>query len=128
MRRFLIFLLAALAALVLGAHVWRAGSLLLALVVALVPLLLVAAGRHDWPRWTVQGVLLVGALEWVRTLFALVERRQLLGLPWVRLAVILGSVAAVTALAAWAVSRWPRREPAAAPPGGGTATLATAVR
>lgn len=48
----------------------------------------------------VQIALLLGALEWVRTLIAIALRRQEVGEPWLRMAVILGVVALVTALSA----------------------------
>lgn len=89
-------LLPALAALVLAAHFYRAGSLVLALVaLALIALLAV---RRPWsPRLVVVG-LLAGAVEWALTLFRLVEVRQAMGQPWTRLALIIGAVALATTL------------------------------
>jgi predicted transcriptional regulator len=45
-------------------------------------------------------VLLLGALEWLRTAAMLVQQRLALGTPWLRLAIILGVVALLTAAAA----------------------------
>lgn len=106
MKRALILIPVVLSSLVLAAHVWRGGQLGLAVVVAMLPALLVV--RRSWAVRTVQVVLAVGAAEWLRTLWALVERRQLLGLPYTRLAIILGAIAAVTALSAWWLASWRR--------------------
>ena len=52
--------------------------------------------RRPWvPRLT-QAVLVFGALEWVRTLYALAAVRAAHDLPFARMAVILGVVAAVS--------------------------------
>ncbi len=91
-------ILVVLATLVLGAHFLRAGHALVALVIVVAPALL--AFRTRWAAWTVKGLLLLGTLEWVRTLLELVDVRRALGLPYTRMAVILGSVALVTAVAA----------------------------
>ena len=53
-------------------------------------------------------LLLLGAFEWLRTLAGILEMRRVLGQPWQRMAVILGAVALVTALSAWAAGRWSR--------------------
>ncbi len=88
-----------LALLLLAAHFYRGGWLpLAALSVALLPLLAVP---RPWAARTVQAALVLGALEWLRTLAGLVSMRLALGQPYLRLAVILGAVAAFTLLAAW---------------------------
>lgn len=87
-----------LSTLVLAAHFLRGGHVAVVLLVLLtLPLLLV---RRPWARRVVQAVLVLGALEWVRTLVSLVQLRAMLGQPWTRMAVILGSVALVTLLSA----------------------------
>jgi hypothetical protein len=88
----------ALAAAVLAAHFYRAGQFVPA-VAALVVLALLFV-RRPWAARGLQVALLLGALEWVRTLVALVDVRQAMGQPWQRLALILGTVAVGTALAA----------------------------
>ena len=91
-------MLPALALLLLAAHFYRAGGLTLALLsLALLPLLAVP---RPWAARTLQVALVVGALEWLRTLAALVAMRLAAGEPYVRLALILAAVAAVTLLAA----------------------------
>jgi hypothetical protein len=67
-----------------------------------VPLLLIAtmAIRRPLVARILQGCLLTGAVEWLRTAVVLVGYRMQAGQPWLRLALILGSVALVTALAA----------------------------
>ena len=110
---------AALSLLVLGAHFLRAGQLpLVALAVGLVALLLV---RRRWAGRTVQGALLVGAVEWVRTTLLLTGERASMGRPYERMVVILGTVAAVCVLSALLL-RTPRvRRWFAAPPPAGPA-------
>lgn len=83
---------------VLGAHFMRNGdTIFVASVVALTVLLLI---RQPWAARLMQVVLVLGALEWVRTLYELAQTRAALGEPYGRMAIILGSVAAVTACSA----------------------------
>lgn len=85
----------------LAAHFSRAGNGLVAAVVLLLPLLLVV--RKPWAGWCLRAVLVLGGIEWLRTLFRLVRERQAMGDDWGRLAAILGAVSLVTFLAAWSV-------------------------
>ncbi len=87
-----------LGALLLAAHFSRADNLPLTLISLIAPVLLLV--RRPWVVWAFQVALVVGALEWVRTLFAIAHTRQALGEPWLRMAVILGAVALVTASSA----------------------------
>ena len=112
-----------LSALTLGAHLLRGGSLPLAVAAAALPLLLLP--RSAAALRVLQGLLLLGAFEWLRTLTGLVELRRALGEPWHRMAVILGAVALVTALAALAAGTWHRRRPL--PDGGARAVAAEAA-
>jgi len=92
-------LLPLLALLLLAAHFYRAELLpLAALCVALTPLLAVP---RPWAARTLQSALVLGTLEWLRTLAGFAAMRAALGQPYLRLALILGAVAAFTALAAW---------------------------
>jgi hypothetical protein len=85
-----------LSLLVLGAHFLRAGNLVLVvLTVALLGLLPV---RSRWAAHVIQTALVLGAVEWVRTLLALAVRRAEAGQPALRMVIILGIVALVTAL------------------------------
>ncbi len=87
-----------LSTLVLGAHFFRGGNLLvLAVVVGFLVLLLV---RRSWVAWAYQALLLFGAAEWIRTLVEIMRRRQAMGEPWTRMAIILGVVAVITAASA----------------------------
>lgn len=90
-----------LSALLFGAHLLRGGHLALAVAVAVAPALLLF--RSLWATRVVRTVLAVAALEWLRTLWTLVDLRNGQGLPFTRLAIILGAVAAVTAGAALCV-------------------------
>ena len=90
-----------LAFVLLAAHFSRAGSDVLAGLMLLLPLLM--AVRRPWAGWTLRVLLVLGALEWLRTLVRLVGERREAGEDWLRLAVILVAVAAVTLLAARAV-------------------------
>ena len=83
-----------LSALLLGAHFSRAGLAPLALILVLLPAVLFV--KRPWAARLTQGVLVLGAAEWVRTLVVLVGVRRELGQSWTRLAVILGVVALFT--------------------------------
>ena len=100
-----------LSLLVLGAHFYRTGNLLL---VAPLPILLALLFvRKPWAARILQGALLIGAVEWVRTLVILANYRAGVGLPYVRLVVILAAVALVCLLSSLVfrsrrVRRWYR--------------------
>lgn len=86
------------AALVLGAHFYRASiDAGVALSIALLGLVLV---RKPWAARVVQAGLVLGALEWLRTLAAFAGVRLATGQPYMRMVLILGAVALLTALAA----------------------------
>jgi hypothetical protein len=80
----------------LAAHFYRAELTLLVAACAFLPLLLFL--RRPWVPQLFQGVLIIGALEWLRTLYMLAAMRIGLDQPWGRLALILGAVALFTAL------------------------------
>jgi hypothetical protein len=56
--------------------------------------------RRPWAVRVMQLGLGLGTIEWVRTLLSLIALRRHAGEPYTRLGIILGSVAAVTALSA----------------------------
>jgi hypothetical protein len=87
-----------LSLLVLGAHFLRAGNVIL--VAAALALAGLLAVRRPWAARTIQAALVLGAVEWVRTLAGLVASRSRAGQPVARLSLILGCVAAVTGLSA----------------------------
>ena len=88
----------ALSLIVLGAHFLRSGNVVMVgMVVVLLGLLCV---RRPWAARTVQLALVLGAVEWVRTLARLVAWRVQQGQPVLRLTLILGIVALCTGLSA----------------------------
>ena len=91
--------LPALALLLLGAHFFRAGLVPLAAACAAMLVLLLV--RAPWSARVLQGALALGTLEWLRTAWVFAAARAAADLPYTRLLVILGSVALLTALAAW---------------------------
>jgi hypothetical protein len=94
-----------LSSLVLGAHFLRSGVLPLVAGCLLLPLLLFVA--RPWAARAIQVALVLGGIEWLRTLIVLIGGRQATGESWARLAVILGAVMLVTFLSA-AVFQLPR--------------------
>lgn len=82
--------------LLLGAHFYRGGHLLLA-AGALLSLGLLCIRRPP-AVWLMQALLGAGTAEWITTAVRLAIFRQSQGLPWQRLAVILGMVALFTLL------------------------------
>jgi hypothetical protein len=91
-------LLPVLACLLLAAHFFRAGLLPLAAASALLPLLL--AVPRAWAARTMQVALVIGALEWLRTLAEFAAVRISMGQPVLRLVAILVAVALFTAASA----------------------------
>ena len=83
--------------LLLGAHFLRAGNVLLTVGCALVPLLLVIKAR--WSVNLVQLLTYIGAAIWVYTTIRICHRRLILGMPWGRAAIILGTVTLFTVFA-----------------------------
>jgi hypothetical protein len=84
--------------LLLGAHFLRTGNGAFVVVCALVPFLLFL--RRPWVPRALQVLLILGAAEWVHTLWGFAAIRRAEGRPWTRMALILGAVALVTLLSA----------------------------
>ncbi len=80
--------------LLLAAHFSRADNTPMVAASLIFPLILLV--RKPWVAPTVQVVLVLGGLIWVRRAAALVGQRQASGESWTRLAVILAVVAAFT--------------------------------
>ncbi len=92
---------------ILAAHFYRAHAWVpFGIAIALLPLLF---ARAPWAARVLQAALAIGALEWLRTAAALVALRQSMGLPYTRLAIILGFVAVGTGLAAFIFQARPVR-------------------
>lgn len=83
----------------IAAHFLRSGSILLVALCLAMPLLLLSQKR--WSARLLQGFLVLAGSEWVRTLWSIALERRDQDRPWIRMAVILGSVAVVTFIAAW---------------------------
>ena len=93
-----VVLLPALALGLLGAHFYRASAWPLVLACGVLVVLL--AWPRVWAARLVQAALLLGAAEWLWTAYLLVQQRLALGLPWQRMALILGAVTVFTAASA----------------------------
>ncbi len=82
----------------IAAHFYRSGPSIVAVFCILAPVVLCFS--RPWSVRVIQFLLVLATIEWVRTLLHLVQLRQEDGLPWVRLAVIIGGVALFTACSA----------------------------
>lgn len=82
--------------LLLAAHFSRMDMFPLVILSLLLPFLLFI--KKVWVVRTIQGILFLGALEWIRAMFSYIEIRKSIGDDWSRLAVILSVVALFTAL------------------------------
>lgn len=79
---------------VLGAHFLRYGNAIgVSASLALIGLLFL---RKAWVARLVQAALIIGALEWIHTLYELIQMRMAQGAPVARMAAILGVVIVVT--------------------------------
>jgi hypothetical protein len=82
--------------LLLSAHFFRSGELFFAVlpIVLIIPLMF----RQTWVPRLIQLALILGAVEWLYTLVSVAQIRVQFGMPWARMAIILGAVALFTAL------------------------------
>ena len=94
MKRVLVYVPVVLSLVILGAHFMRYGNSIGVVGALLLIALLIV--RRPWVARLMQVVLILGALEWVRTLYELVQVRAAYGQPFGRMMVILGIVAIVT--------------------------------
>jgi len=94
MKKILLLLPVVLSLAVLGAHFLRYGSSIGVLAALLLIALLFL--RRPWVARVMQVVLVLGTLEWLRTMYELGHMRALQGQPYGRMLLILGIVAAVT--------------------------------
>lgn len=86
-----------------GAHFWRNGQA--GIAAACLVLALLAWSRAAWVRLLLLLVLPLLAARWIWSAGQFVQVRMLMGEPWHRLAVILLTVALLTALATWPLLR-----------------------
>ena len=89
----------------IAAHFQRSGATIIAFICLFSTCLFFIT--RPWSARIIQALLILYALEWLRTLVNLVQMRIEYGMPWARLALILGGVALFTALSAL-VFRHPR--------------------
>lgn len=82
--------------LLLNAHFSRAGFPILSLLFLIFPFFLLI--KKQWIVKFLRVVLIIGTLEWIRTLFYYVSQRQEQGEPYFRLVIIIGVVALFTGL------------------------------
>ncbi len=88
-----------LSLLLLAAHFYRSGVYVL--VVAAIALTVLAFVARPWARQVLGLALLCGTFEWLRTAWGFAALRASMGLPYTRLLVILGGVAAFTLVSAY---------------------------
>ena len=94
----LFFILVVFSLVVLGAHFLRYGNEA-GVAVSLAPIALLFV-QKPWAARVVQAILVLGAIEWARTLYELVQLRLAQGVPATRMVIILGAVIVLTAASA----------------------------
>ncbi|MBI4061903.1 MAG: hypothetical protein HY403_10775 [Elusimicrobia bacterium] len=95
---------AVLASIVLGAHFLRRGGLTMVGFCLAAPIFVLLV-RRRWALRTFQGFLGFGTLIWISTAIGLGKERMSMDQPFLRMALIMGSVAVFTALSAWLLGR-----------------------
>ena len=91
---FLLLLPVFVSALLLAAHFFRNGMIPGVILALSFPAFLIL--KRAWAARLVQIILVLSAIEWLRTLVLLVAQRQVAGQNWTRLAIILSLVALFT--------------------------------
>jgi len=82
--------------LLLSAHFSRLGISILSLIFLLLPFLLLI--KKQWIAILIKITLIIGTLEWLRALIYYISQRQAINEPYLRLVIIIGSVALFTGL------------------------------
>lgn len=100
----MILAFASLFCVILAAHFLRIGAMSGVLVCLALPAV-AALTRARWALRCLQAVLLLGSVSWIATAVRLGVQRRAAGDPWLRMALILGAVAALSALAAALLNR-----------------------
>ena len=80
--------------LMIGAHFYKGRNLIFVIVCLIILFILFV--RHPLSARIVQLALILAAIEWIRTTFGYAFARAEIGLPWIRLAIILGFVSCFT--------------------------------
>lgn len=91
----------ALSFLLLAAHFSRADLQLFMILSLLIPFILFI--KKPWAARLIQICLIIGAVEWIRTILNLINVRTSLNEDWSRMAIILGVVALFTLLSAFII-------------------------
>ncbi|NHZ85021.1 MAG: hypothetical protein GWP19_03970 [Planctomycetia bacterium] len=81
---------------ILSAHFSRAGLPILSVLCLLMLFLLFI--KRVWVARLIQIILILGSIEWIRSVFYYVNQRQTIGEPYLRLIIIIGVVALFTGL------------------------------
>lgn len=108
--RFILYAAPVLSFLLLGAHFLRDRDWILTAACAVLALLV--AWPRAWVARLLQAALALGTAEWAWTAFMLGQQRLAEGRPWIRMAIILGVVALLTAASIAAVEALRRRNTA----------------
>jgi len=98
MKKVLLYIPIVLSLVVLGAHFMRYGSTLG--VIGAAGLIILLFVRQWWVARVVQVALVLGAIEWLHTLYEMVQMRMAFEQPYSRLMLILGTVIVVTLVSA----------------------------
>ena len=94
MKKVLLYIPIVLSLVVLGAHFMRYGSTLG--VIGAAGLIILLFVRQWWVARLVQIALVLGAIEWLHTLYEMLQLRMAFDQPYMRLVLILGTVIVVT--------------------------------
>jgi hypothetical protein len=105
--RVILYAAPVLSFLLLGAHFLRDGAWLMTAVCAILALLV--AWPRAWVPRVLQAALALGTVEWLWTAFLIGQQRMAEGRPWIRMAIILGVVALMTAASIAAVEALRKR-------------------
>lgn len=89
---------------ILAGHFLRMGALSGVIVCLALPIV-TAVTRARWALRGLQALLVIGSASWIVTGIRIGAQRRAAGEPWLRMALILGAVSALTALAAALLSR-----------------------
>ncbi len=87
-----------LSGVLLGAHFLRWGNIFLVLLSVAFPFMILA--RRRWAKIAVQCFLAFGTFVWLLVAWKIGQDRMAMGMPWIRMAVILSCVAAFNVAAA----------------------------
>ena len=84
--------------LILSAHFSRGNLFVLSIIFLMIPLILFI--KQAWVVRLTQIILIIGSLEWIRSMFIYINQRQTIDEPYLRLVIIIGIVALFTGLSA----------------------------